>query len=80
MLKTYKAIINNDRLKWLDDCPQNSDNKKDMLVHVTVIDEDIPESIQSKGNLVDFFRQSPLYQSGIDLGRDRDDFGREVEL
>ena len=34
---------------------------------------------EDKGNLVEFFEKSPLYNSGINLERDRD-FGREVSI
>jgi hypothetical protein len=34
---------------------------------------------EDKNNLVEFFENSPLYNSGIDLERDKD-LGREVKL
>lgn len=34
---------------------------------------------KKKGTLVEFFKDSPLYASGIELERDKD-YGREVNL
>jgi hypothetical protein len=78
MLKTYKAIIHNDRLKWLEESPQNIDSKQDLYVHVTILDRQLQKD-KYENTLVDFFRESPLYDSGIDLTRGKD-YGREVML
>jgi hypothetical protein len=82
MLRTYKAIINNDRLKWLEEKPDNLVDKKNIFVYVTILDKkekEIEEQKENKNTLIDFFQNSPLYNSGIDLERDKD-FGREVKL
>jgi len=77
MLRTYKAVINNDRLKWLEEKPARL--SKNVFVHVTILEKESPEYEKDQGTLVEFFQNSPLYDSGIDLDRDKD-FGREVIL
>ena len=79
MLRTYKAIINNDRLKWLEERPRNLNGAKNFFVHVTILDKELPENKRKKNTLVEFFQKSPLYDSGIELERDKD-YGREVNL
>lgn len=77
MLRTYKAIISNDRLKWLDDKPARLG--KNVFVHVTILEKESPKYEKVQSTLVEFFQNSPLFASGIDLERDKD-FGREVIL
>jgi hypothetical protein len=79
MLKTYKAVINNDRLQWLEEKPRSLTSAKKLLVHVTILDRKAPEKKKKKCTLVEFFRDSPLYASGIELERGKD-YGREVKL
>lgn len=83
MLRTYKAILKDDKLKWVDEKPDNLSMINKSLVYVTILDEDIPGEIPDRekntNTLVDFFKNSPLYGSQLDLERDND-FGREVEL
>lgn len=79
MLRTYKAIINNDRLQWLEEKPRSLTAAKKLLVHVTILDRKLPEKKKKKCTLVEFFRDSPLYASGIELERGKD-YGREVKL
>lgn len=79
MLRTYKAIINNDRLKWLDKKPPDIKRTQNVFVQVTIIDKELPGTDEKKETLVGFFRNSPLYNSGIDMSRDLD-YGREVNL
>ncbi len=80
MLRTYKAIINNDRLKWLEERPHNLDSNKAVIAHVTILDSVLPGNKEKQqGTLVEFFKDSPLYGSGIDLDRDKD-YGREIIL
>lgn len=80
MLRTYKAILNDDKLKWLEEKPDSSTKEEEAFVFVTILDREIPEEIdRSNANtLVEFFKNSPLYGSQIDLERD-EDWGREVE-
>jgi hypothetical protein len=83
MLRTYKAILKDDNLKWVDEKPDNLSMINKSLVYVTILDEDIPGEIPDRekntNTLVDFFKNSPLYGSQLDLERDND-FGREVEI
>jgi hypothetical protein len=48
-------------------------------VIVTFLEEIEDESEEMENTLVDFFQDSPLYDSGIELERDKD-LGREIEL
>jgi hypothetical protein len=65
----------------LEEKPPQLGENKNVYVQVTVLDEDEqdrkPQNI--KNSLVEFFRESPLYNLDIDLERDQD-YGREVEL
>ena len=81
MLRSYKAIVTNDRLKWIEEKPPQLDEDRDVYVQVTVLDNKLPGSKQQEktNTLVEFFRESPLYGSDIDLERDGD-YGREVHL
>jgi hypothetical protein len=72
MLRTYKAIIKNDRLQWLEEKPCNVSRAKSQLVHVTVLDRKFLGNKKKSGTLVEFFQKSPLYGSGIDLDRAKD--------
>jgi hypothetical protein len=69
MLRTYKALINNDRLKWLEEKPDNLTHKNNVFAYVTILDNDIEEQKENKNSLTEFFQNSPLYNSGIDLER-----------
>ncbi len=81
MIRSYKAIVTNDRLEWLEEKPPQLDENQNVYVQVTVLDREMPDSKpQKKSNtLVEFFRESPLYALNIDLERDQD-YGREVDL
>ncbi len=79
MLRTYKAIINNDRLHWLEERPPHLRHNQEQLVHVTVLDKELLPDKKQNGSLVDFFLKSPLYSSGINLERE-EDYGREVKF
>jgi len=78
MLKTYKAQIKKDSIQWVDDKPEELNKEDTLFAYVTIIQSN-KNSNQSPKSLVDFFRNSPLFDSGIDLGRDKDT-GREVIL
>ncbi|MCP4156354.1 MAG: type II toxin-antitoxin system Phd/YefM family antitoxin [bacterium] len=79
MPKTYKAIINNEHLKWLEEKPVSLAKNKKVFAYVIIPDEE--ENIKNKNqeSLVEFFQNSPLCNSNLDLERDKD-FGREIEL
>jgi hypothetical protein len=69
MLRTYKALINNDRVKWLEEKPDNLTGKNNVFATVTILDKEIEEQKENKNSLIEFFQNSPLYNSGIDLER-----------
>jgi hypothetical protein len=79
MLRTYEAVLHKDRLEWVDEKPSVLQESKDIHVHVTILEEKagIEEKMKPKGTLVDFFRDSPLFDLDIHLERDSD-CGREV--
>jgi hypothetical protein len=79
MLRTYKAKLNNNIIKWVDEKPEDISNNETFFVHVTIVDKEKLMNSFSKENLVDFFKNSPLYGMELDIERDKD-YGREVEL
>lgn len=60
MLKTYKAQIEKNSIKWIDDKPEELQKSDSFIAYVTII-EDEKKKNTSGGSLVDFFRNSPLY-------------------
>jgi hypothetical protein len=77
MLKTYKAMINNEHLEWLEEQPGIPG--RSILAYVTILDNPPPCEEENKNSLIEFFQNSPLYGLSIDLERDKDP-GREVEF
>lgn len=41
MLPTYKATLNGNQLKWIDEVPEESKNQKSISVIVTILDEEM---------------------------------------
>lgn len=78
MLKTYKAKISKNSIKWVDDKPEELAKNDTFIAYVTIINNEEKKS-ESPDTLVDFFRNSPLCDSDIELERDKDS-GREVNL
>ncbi|MCP4147293.1 MAG: hypothetical protein GY757_06035 [bacterium] len=78
MSKTYKAIINNESLKWLEVKPVILAKKEKVLVHVLIPDDEDMQ-IKNRETFVEFLQNSPLCNSGLDLEREND-FGREIQL
>jgi len=78
MLKTYKAQINKNSIQWIDEKPEELQKNNSIIAYVTIL-EDEKKQNASKGSLVEFFRNSPFFDSGIDLTRDKDT-GREIIL
>jgi len=76
MLKTYKAQINKNSIKWIDDKPEELTKNNSIIAYVTILNNETKQN-KSKDSLVNFFRNSPLSDSEIDLERDMDS-GREV--
>lgn len=46
MSRTYRAILHDDRVEWLDQPPEQADARQ---VHITVLDESVPESPSDRG-------------------------------
>ena len=78
MLKTYKAKINKNSIKWIDDKPEEAQKSDSFVAYVTILKDDKKQD-SKKESLVDFFKNSPLYDLELDLERDKDT-GREVIL
>jgi len=78
MLKTYKAQIKKNSIKWLDDKPEESQKNDSFIVYVTILKNEEKKN-STKDSLINFFRNSPLYDLDIDLERDKDP-GREFIL
>jgi len=76
MLKTYKAQIHKNSIKWIDDKPEELTKNNSIIAYVTILNNETKQN-KSKDSLVNFFRNSPLSDSEIDLERDMDS-GREV--
>lgn len=78
MLKTYKAQIKKNFIEWIDDKPDELYKSDSLIAYVTILKEDKKQDIK-KESLVDFFKNSPLFDLELDLERDKDT-GREVVL
>ena len=78
MLKTYLAKLKQNKLQWIDDKPESDSKSESVLVYVTIVNED-KKSKKSKSNIVEFFKNSPLYDSNLEIDP-RNDYGREVDL
>lgn len=78
MLKTYKAQINKNLIQWIEDQPEELKRNNTLIAYVTIIQSKNIKN-HSQQSLVDFFHNSPLFDSGIDFERDKDT-GREVQL
>ena len=76
-MHTYKAQIVKDRIKWLGKKPKELISKGENLVEVKFLDNDSKN--KPKNDLVEFFRNSPLYGVELDLERNKDS-GRDIEL
>ena len=49
MSRTYRAILHDDRVEWLEQPPQQADARQ---VHITVLDESAPESPSDRGRMM----------------------------
>jgi len=78
MLRTYKAQIKKNSIKWIDDKPEELQKNDSFIVYVTILKNEEKKN-STKDSLINFFRNSPLYDLDIDLERDKDP-GREVIL
>jgi len=67
-MQIFEAEIKNDRIKWIGKKPRNLIKTKPLRVNLQIIEgeENVP-----KNDLVEFFRNSPLYGIELDLERDK---------
>lgn len=76
-MQTYKAQIVKDRIKWLGRKPKELVVDGENLFEVKFINN--KSANKPKNDLVEFFRNSPLYGVELDLERDKDT-GRNIDL
>ncbi len=81
MEQVYNAEIQNNQIHWIDKKPISL--KKNHKYRVRVIVEETQnektEHEKTGKDLVDFFRNSPLFGIELDLERSKD-YGRDIEL
>ena len=77
MEQVYNAELLNNQILWLNDIPRMLN--KDMKYNVRVIIENKEETERTGNDLIEFFRNSPLYGVELDLTRNKD-YAREIEL
>ena len=77
MEQIYNAEMINNQIFWLNDMPKMLN--KDMKYNVRVIIENKEETERTGNDLIEFFRNSPLYGVELDLTRNKD-YAREIEL
>jgi hypothetical protein len=49
MLRTYKAILHENQVEWLEQPPEKSDT---VQVYITVLEEPVPERLPQRGRLM----------------------------
>ena len=76
MEKTYNAEIINNQINWIDNKPAKL--YKNRKYKIKVIMEEKEKKLTGK-DLIDFFRNSPLYGVELDLTRSKE-MGRDIEL
>jgi len=76
MEQVYNAEIQNNQIKWLHGIPKWVTDEKTYKVEIRILktEDEIP-----KNDIVEFFRNSPLFGVELDLERDKDT-GREIDL
>jgi len=77
MEQIYSAEMTNNQLTWIDEKPKRL--YKNRKYKVRVIIESKEESKRTGKDIVDFFRNSPLFGVELDLTRNKD-YGRDIEL
>ena len=71
-METFKAVLQNNRIKWRGKKPKEIKTTKTYSVEIKIIEE---EEVQvPKNDLVEFFRNSPFYGVELDLNRNTKDF------
>jgi hypothetical protein len=66
-MRTFKAILQNNRIKWPGDKPKEIQTSKSYNVEIKIIDEE--QDLTPKNDLVEFFRNSPFFGVELDLTR-----------
>lgn len=77
MLKKYKAQIKKNTIEWIDEQPEELKKNHTIIAYVTILKNENKKN--ASNTLVDFFRNSPLYNSNIEFDRTKD-YGREIDL
>ena len=49
MLRTYKAILHDNQIEWLEQPPEKSGT---VQVYITVLDEPVPEPLPNRGRVM----------------------------
>ena len=49
MSRTYRAVLYNDRVEWLDQPPEQADARQ---ARIMVLDESAPESLSERGRMM----------------------------
>ena len=49
MLRTYKAILHDNQIEWLEQPPEKSGT---VQVYITVLDEPVPEPLPNRGQVM----------------------------
>ncbi len=76
MEQVYNAEIQNNQIRWLQGSPKEFTDEKAYLVEIRILET---EDEKPKNDIVEFFRNSPLFGIELDLERSKDT-GREIEL
>ncbi len=81
MEQVYNAEIQNNQIRWVDKEPLTLKKNRKYRVRVILEEsqQEIPELEKTGKDLVDFFRNSPLFGVELDLERSKD-YGRDIEL
>lgn len=74
---TYIAELKNNQINWLEEMPKKLKKGKSYKVEITILDENDEE--KPKNDIVEFFRNSPMFGIELDLERDKDP-GRIIDL
>jgi hypothetical protein len=77
MEHTYNAELINNQITWLEEKPKRL--YKNRRYRIKVILETVKEDKRTGRDLIESFRNSPLFGIELDLARDKD-MGRDIEL
>ena len=79
MPKTYKAKLNANTIQWLEKKPESISDSDTFIVNIVILNKEKSIKDSKKNNLVDFFKNSPLYGMELDISRNAD-YGRDIAL